>query len=90
MPGVEDADDKKAWVLVTPLEDDVVKEVADELSVINAGGGCTSRYGTRTMYQYVWKHKDRLGINKNNKSFFVLMDSGIWWRRSIMIFPSHR
>lgn len=37
--GVEDADDKKAWVLVTPLEDDVIKEVADELRVLNSKGG---------------------------------------------------
>lgn len=37
--GVEDADDKKAWVLVTPLEDDVINEVADELRVLNSERG---------------------------------------------------
>ena len=36
---VKDAGDKKAWILVTPLEDDVINEVADELRVLNSEGG---------------------------------------------------
>lgn len=44
---VEDADNKKAWVLVVPLEDEVKTEVAEELNALNPSAGWFGRKACR-------------------------------------------